>query len=137
MLSAHGLVSNHPIFIELFQRTRSGFLSELLCCDQLVEVSLLDNVTMIFIGLKLAHTNRFFSQTNFRMERFDFLSVHTIRFSLQFFVYDKKSVRVLSALRPVFIYKEGMQYFRRAYVSLATFSIVISLPRRVGSVLSS
>ena len=56
------------------------------------EVSLLDYITPIFIGLKSVRTNQFFN-ANCWKERSDFSSdqnsANNYRFSLKFFVYDK------------------------------------------------
>ena len=62
-----------PIFSRTkSQRTRTDFLSELLCVTIIGEVLLLDDVTPIFLGLKSAHTERFFvvSNSEKRSERF-------------------------------------------------------------------
>ena len=62
--------------IDFFSDQKSAytdrFLSELLCVTIIGEVPLLDDVTPIFLGLKSAHTDRFFvvSNSEKRSERF-------------------------------------------------------------------
>ena len=62
-----------------------------------------EKVGPIFSRTESAHTTDFLSQAAPRKNRTDFISeqksAHTNRFSLQFFVYDKKSVRVRWALK--------------------------------------
>ena len=68
------------------QRTRTNFLSKLLCVTIAGEDPLLDDVTPIFIGLKSAHTDRFFvvRSSEKRSEQFYIgakVSAHVLIFS--------------------------------------------------------
>ena len=93
-----------PIFSRTkSQRTRTDFLSELLCVTIAGEVSLLDDVTPIFYRTEVSAHGPIFCRKQLREKIGAILiseqkSAHTNRFSLRFFVYDKKSVRVRLAL---------------------------------------